>query len=226
MTTKHFQPCTCACGAPGYVKPVADAPIDVSDDDWRFHVVVDAKPMSPPPRDYRIAVHEAAHAVVAHGLGCVIGSITIEGQPHVAYHASSTGRAARALTAMAADHAERLLLSRHEFRPENDDVIASFNSVRQMEFGGCDKCLTAFAIFGIHGASASDETLLATYRALEAQTIDILRTPITASAIRKLAEVLMQQGEIDGPAAHQIITAAGVDHGSTAALTQRKKADA
>ncbi|KWT65532.1 hypothetical protein APY04_2770 [Hyphomicrobium sulfonivorans] len=61
--------------------------------------------------------------------------------------------------------------------------------------------------------------LLATYRALEAQTINILRTPITASAIRKLAELLMQKGGIDGFEAHQTITAAGVDHGSAAALT-------
>lgn len=226
MTAIKFQPCTCACGAPGYVKPVADASGDVSDDDWRFQLVPDAKPVSPPPREYRIAVHEAAHAVVAHVLKRTIDTVTINGQPHVSYIASSAHRAALAMIAMAADHAERLLLQKHEYRPETADVISTFNSIRQFEFGGCDRCLVAFAIIQMHGPGASDETLLATYRALEAQAIEILRTPIIASAIRKLAEVLMQQGEIDGLSAHQIITAAGVDHGSTAALTQRNKADA
>lgn len=225
MSVAHFLPTVCGCGAPGYLKADLVEPVDALEPpqgDWRFHVVPNAAPVEPPVRSDRIALHECGHAVVAHALGRPVAAITIEGQPHVAYgDIVNNDDAVTAMIALAGDHAERLFLHRLEYRPENHDVIASFEAVRKLEFGGCDRCTTALAVLGICGVNADDSALLAAYRDAEARTISILREPYTKAAIRSLGAVLMRVGEIWGTEAHAMIKAAGVQFGSRLA-TERK----
>lgn len=225
MSVVRFLPSVCACGAPGYLKADLVEPADVLEPpqrDWRFHVVPNAAPVEPPVRSDRVAFHECGHAVVAHVLGRSVAAVTIEGQPHVAYgDVVNNDAATTAMIALAGDHAERLFLHRLEYRPENHDVIASFEAVRKLEFGGCDRCITALAMFGICGSNADDSALLAAYRDVEARTINILREPRTKAAIRSLGAVLMRVGEICGTEAHNMIEAAGVQFGSRLA-TERK----
>lgn len=225
MSVVRFLPSVCACGEPGYLKADLAEPADDFEpphQDWRFHVVPNAAPVEPPARSERVAIHEAGHAVMAHVLGKSVAAITIEGQPHVA-HADTTNNdpATTAMIALAGDHAERLLLQRLEYRPESLDVVATFEAVRKLEFGGCDRCTTALNVLGICGVKADDSVLLAAYRDVEARTISILREPRTNAAIRSLGAVLMRVGEICGTEAHKIIEAAGVQFGSRQ-TTERK----
>jgi len=212
-----FLAARCACGAPGYLEAVSrkpDGAFEPPKHDWRYKIEPAATPVAPPPGDYRVAVHEAGHAVFAHALGRPIAAITINGQPHVAWNSAPHNPVATAMISMAADHVERLLLRRAVFRPYDGDVIASFGAVRRLAFGGCDKCTTALAIIGMHGAEAPDNVLLAAYRQIEAKTIDILREPRTQAAIRRLASSLMRLGEIGGGEAHNIIRALDIEFGA------------
>lgn len=225
MSAAQYVPARCACGAGNYLKPVSRAPTtagEPTDQDWRFRVEPGAAPIEPPARQYRLAVHEAGHAVLAHALGRQVSFVTVEGQPHVACADAVVDHFVVAVITMGADHVERLLLHRLEYRPENPDVIASFDAIRRLEFGGCDRCGTALAIFGICGARAPDNVLLAAYRQAEADTIRILREPLIQAAIRALARVLMDAGEVNGSEAHNIIQANGVEFGSRR-LTERKQ---
>jgi len=216
MSAALFLPARCGCGAAGYLTAVPsklDGRFEAPEHDWRFAVEPAAEPVAPPQRDYRIAVHEAGHAFFAHALGRPLVAVTICGQPHASYNGASNHHAATAMISMAADHVQRLILHRAVFRPYDHDVVASFDAVRKLKFGGCDRCLTALAITGVAGTDAPDNVLLAAYRAIEAHAIDIIREPRTQTAIRGLACALMRLGEIGGGEAHNILEALDIAFG-------------
>lgn len=217
MTTQ-FLPAACRCGASGYIVPAtpggADAPRPIKG----LIPASDALPITtPPPRDRTVATHEAAHAIVGHVLGLKIERVSIEFQPCVAWSDMPAGGGHnRAMVALAGDHGARLVISRHEFRPHDADVITTFNTVRNLRVGGCDACVAALACFSIAGSRAGDAALLAAYRRAEAATIALLRNPNVASAVRVLAGLLMTNGEMPGPSIHNCLTTIGLPFSSAA----------
>lgn len=213
MNDKNFLSAQCRCGSGGYLVPVerndeSSVPI------WtRPEVIANATPASAPPRTLRVATHEAAHAAVIHVLGFGILSITADGQPHCA-HGPIRDHAARAAIALAGDHGERLILHRCEYRPYCSDVVASFEVVRELKFGGCDRCTAAFSIFGALGSGATNEALLSAYRSIEADVIALIREPLVRGVIRGLADRLLEVGNINGAEVHHFFEDNGVAHGS------------
>lgn len=215
-----FLPASCRCGAGGYLAPAdaggADAPSSV------FDVVpeADAAPVASPPRDYAVAVHEASHAVIGHILGFQIERATVDGQACVIWAGATDdiGNAplARIAVAIAGDMGARLILQRLEFRPMDDAVLATFQTVRALRIGGCDACVAALSCFAECGAEADDAPLLATYRRAETLTVAMLREPRVASAVRVLAGLLMLNGKMLGPAIHDALAAVGLPIGSAA----------
>lgn len=224
MSALRLLPTRCRCGAGGFLEAVPVGPsggADAPPQPWGFVREADAQPVQPPAREWRVAIHESAHAVIAHALGRPIASITIEGQPHAAHGDAPTDHMAAAMIALAGDHAERLILRRLEFRPYDADVLATFNAVRELRFGACDRCQIAFSVFGLCGSAAPDDLLLSAYRTVEAATIALIREPLTQAAIRDLADALMREGEIVGAEAHKILNKAGVEFGSRRKLERK-----
>src|SRR5690606_4375006 len=131
MTAPQFVSASCRCGAEGYLALPdaggAEAPRSIFD----LVPVEDAAPATPPPRDLTVATHEAAHAVIGHLVGFEIARVSIEFQPEVSWIGMAASRGFdRAAVALAGEHGARLVLHRHEYRPPDADVIASFAAVR------------------------------------------------------------------------------------------------
>lgn len=215
MRKLPFLPAQCRCGAGAggdsfYLLPQTDTRPRL----WGMEPKVGAAPIIPPARSYRVAAHEAAHAVVSFLLGRGISGVSVEGQPVFIGGEAPRDQLAAAAVALAGNHGERLIVHRAEIRPFNEEVIRTFDAVREFRFGGCDDCTAAFAIIHRHGLNATDDELLGAYRTVEAATIDLIREPLTSAAIRRLADHLMKVGTVDGDEAHQIIESAGVKFGS------------
>lgn len=215
MTTQ-FLPAACRCGASGYIVPAtpggADAPRPIKG----LIPASDALPITtPPPRDRTVAVHEASHSIFGHLLGLKIEHVSIDWQPCVAWSDTpASGGHDRAMVALAGDQGARLVLHRHEYRPPDGDVIATFNIVRNLRLGACDACVAALACFSIMGSQAGDSALLTAYRRAEAATITLLRNPRVASAVRVLAGLLLANGEMPGPNVHNCLAALGLPFNS------------
>ncbi|WP_144083548.1 hypothetical protein [Hyphomicrobium nitrativorans] len=213
MTETTYLAAQCRCGAGGYLAP-ADAEYALKVLQYkRPQIVAGAVPTAAPDRTLRVATHEASHAAMVHVLGHELLSITADGQAHC-LHAAIGSHIDRAAIALAGGHGERLIIERCEFRPYDDAVLETFNIVRALRMGGCDQCNAALAMFGYCGFDPSDADLLATYRRVEAATIDFLREPVARAVIRKLADRLMEIGTVDGAAAHRLIETSGVEFGS------------
>lgn len=161
----------------------------------------------PPPREERLAVHEASHAVIAIAVGGTVTSATVDGQPHVEHCASLTGGDRRVMT-MAGPLGEAVLHHRALYRPPDAELASWRIAARRCEvFGFCDDCRIALTL------AASTQTLpdyIAGYRAAEERTLALLDKPNIRAAIREIAAQLMLHGSLDGLTIHHIAARHGV----------------
>lgn len=211
----NYRPAFCRCGAGGYLAPPDEGDIDAPRSVFDLVPDTDAAPVAPPPRDQGVAIHEAAHAVVGHVLGFEIARVSIEWQPSVSWTCMAASRGLdRAAVALAGDHGARLILQRLEYRPPDDEVIRTFAVVRELRMGGCDDCAAALACFAATGADADDTDLLTVYREAEALAIVTLRESRVQQAVRVLADLLLANGQMLGPAIHDVLAAIGLPFAS------------
>lgn len=171
---------------------------------WSGPVEASVELAAPLPRDRRMAYHEAGHAALAHGLGWRIERVRVDVPARVEYAATSTTAAQRAAVALAGDHAADWL-SRMVYRPHDHELRPFLRAVRSLIHGKCDRCSAMLNICAIVGAAADDATFLRTYRKIERQVIDLVKTPRVWRAVNDLSEQLMIRGEITGGDAHDIM---------------------
>lgn len=196
----------CSAGAPDGIVQVnepAAMPAGLTSA-WSGPVVARVELAEPLPRDRRVAIHESGHAVLAHGFGWSVALVRIDVPARVEYAATSTTAAQRAAVALAGDHAADWL-DRMVYRPHDHELRPFLCAVRSLTHGKCDRCAALLNVCGIVGAAADDATFLRTYRKIERQVIDLIKTPRVWRAVSDLAEQLMIRGEITGGDAHDIM---------------------
>jgi hypothetical protein len=66
-----------------------------------------------------------------------------------------------------------------------------FNRTRQLDIGDCDACQAAFWLLAACGADATDEELVAAYRACELRSIDLVQQPNNWRSIWRVAAELI-----------------------------------
>ena len=179
---------------------------------WSGPVEATVELAEPLPRDRRVATHEAGHAALAHGFGWSVALVRINVPARVEYAATPTTAAQRTAVALAGDHAADWL-GRVICRPHDHELLPFLHAVRSLTHGKCDRCAALLNVCGIVGAAADDATFLRTYRKIERQVIDLIKTPRVWRAVNDLSEQLMIRGAITGDEAHDIM-GRQLSHGS------------
>ena len=153
----------------------------------------------PPPPSRRVAIHEAAHAVVAVALGGTFESIKVSGQPSVAGVAGLEGLARIAML-LAADAAEARM-NRVVFTRQPDNLAETFERIDQIKFGNCDECRAALVAKVAGGADRAEMV----FREGERLANEVVARPEIWAAINRLADALMNKHEITAAEAAEII---------------------
>ena len=161
----------------------------------------------PAPAPYvAAAAHEASHAVAAVALGGHCIRATITGQPHAI--TILDGVSAQVAVALAGDIGD--LAHRHIVRrPFDREVMPFLIRAEAGCAGGCDLCRAArLSVFiAPHGDLGA---ALAKFRAIEAQTIELMTAPRVRAAVGRVAALLERDGEVSGEAVHRICGDLGI----------------
>lgn len=153
-----------------------------------------------------IAEHEAGHCVLALAIGGSCSGATIRGQPHAT--TAVRGPVNRIAVALAGDHAQRWRL-RHVYRPHDDELAPIQRRIACGGGGGCDQC-KALRLADLLAPSGDVDAALAVYRGIEAKVIDIITDRRVWAAIRAVAAILEERGEITGSEVHEIADRHGI----------------
>ncbi|OWV79573.1 hypothetical protein ATY77_26665 [Rhizobium sp. R634] len=159
-------------------------------------------------RDRRVAVHEAAHAVVALALGASVEDVGIEpsGRAEIVYQMGNPIVVAEKsiVVAMAAAHAENWALN-WTCTAFDADIESNVDHTRSSPDCGCDRCVSMRFLTAVVGQEASTEQLFSRYRHYEADAIRLVQSPAVWRAICDLADELLLRGVVSGADATSII---------------------
>lgn len=169
----------------------------------------------------RTAFHEAAHAVVGHGLGSTIMSVSVAPPVCVRFAPRPDLNAfAGIVEALAGGAGED---ARAGWRCREPDTGVRDFIARALEFegGGCDECSAAYGAWACVGPRDDrSEAAAAVWRAGEDTAAALLALPNVRAAVAELADTLMSSHRIAGDAAHAIISK-NVGAGSLAGHVER-----
>ena len=180
-------------------------PVDVPPERELSGAVIKARVSLEPVRDRSAALHEAAHFATGHALGAEAAAVTIDRGPHVVWERPAENASLAAMVALAGEIGQRWAAHRLVAPDHPDDVRELIRAIKNLEHGRCDKCQATLAICRLVGASAPDPKFIAKFREIEAATVEIVRLPKVTRAICVIADELMKQGTLDGPAARALV---------------------
>lgn len=169
----------------------------------------------------RTAIHEAAHAVIGHGLGSTIQSVSVVPPECVRFapgcDLTPFARVVRALAGGAGED------TRAGWRYRAPDTEVADFIARTFEFqgGGCDGCTAALCAWAVVGINAESAAAAAIWRAGDDAAAELLARPDVRAAVAELADALMDSHRLEGATAHQIIEK-HLQAGSIAGQTERK----
>ena len=151
-------------------------------------------------RSFETAMHESGHAAICHLLGVRVLTVKIGPRSFVERDVSDAKDMSNfkmVMLAQAGDVAARWA-KRHIYQPHDEEYLESIRRVRSQCFGKCDACLAA--VFALAEVGGSDNTnVVATMRAIERQTVEILTSRPVTLAITALADQLMAEGSVNRP---------------------------
>jgi hypothetical protein len=167
-----------------------------------------AAPAADPAQRRAEAMHEAAHAVAAHALGCPVLHVTVAGHPFTRSDLSGASLTEHLVVLIAGDFGTALATGRL-ITPRYPEMLVSLGAARRGERGLCDTCQIAAALadaFGDAGDDQAAEVWLA-HLALAEALIDA--TPIRF-AIVALADTLMRDTTLNADAIVRILAPRGL----------------
>jgi hypothetical protein len=180
--------------------------------------------IEPPAVDERISWHEAGHAVLGHGLGRQIDSVSAAPPACVVWAAGGYPPWQSAIINLAGPAAEGA--ARRFYFREHREVIADYcQRAIAFEGGGCDGCQAALCCWAIVGANARQGGAIAMWRAAEEAAEKLVRLQHVRRAVSRLADELMHRHCMPGSEAADLVDPI-VAHGSlVAAVPQPQHRD-
>lgn len=163
--------------------------------------------LSEPPRlAPGVAAHEAGHGILAIVLGGGCDWIVLGHQPQAATRI--TGLVNQIAVFLAGPLAQRVSLGHLAMEPVASlrDVIAR---VEACGGGSCDRCESARRA-SLLAPIGDEPAILELVREIEFETLQIIRDPDVREAIREVAGILEERGEITGAEVHAIADRFGI----------------
>jgi hypothetical protein len=150
-------------------------------------------------------IHEAAHAVFAHGSSIKIESASAAPPARVIYAMPCTSSPVERIAILwAAPAAEAAALNRRitlSLLDESDYL----SRVCAFEFGGCDECKMALTAWTATGLSAGIDAARAVFREGQLLALKLLDRCDVRAAINALADKLAEGAIVDGATWHELI---------------------
>ena len=185
-----------ACCVDRYEREGAAAPLLSADD--QFLTDEADLPAIPLPnfRERRLAVHESAHVVAALALGATPSGVSIDGRP-----VTHTGRArdwrGDVAVSLAGPLGETYGVARTLIALPTSELDWTIAAVRGCGGGRCDVCQAVRSVV-VGLRHPPDETVIAEFRRIERLTADFVSAPGPRVHIARLADFLMEHGELTG----------------------------
>lgn len=174
-----------------FYRPVG-APVEIEPGNAVGRVI--APPMAvDPPRDWRNAVHEAAHAVAGWAVGRRTQAATVGPRLCVLYVQDATRDRANAFCALAGPVAEGMIAYRRRHRRSDQEWLIDIDRVRSGRAGMCDGCTAARSMIA---AEIEDAATIAELRRLEGIAIGLFDLPQVSRCVRRIADELMKHGTL------------------------------
>lgn len=156
-----------------------------------------AEGLPPPAREPRLALHEGAHAVLGTVLDADVEGARIGGADSAkVFFRAGAPVPHRVAMLMAGDVAGRWS-ERIVWRPGDEELRWLHERIREIDLGGCDSCRAMFWIV-TEDQKRTEAEIFARWREIEAQTIEIVRRHDVWHSIKRVADALIEHGEING----------------------------
>lgn len=182
-----------ACGrAVAYVEPAGADPVLAATD-----APVIAEGLPQPAREPRLAFHEASHSVIGVALGADVWGARIGGADSASVHFPPGSPVPHRVAMLLSGEIGERWSARTVWRPGDDELRWFHQRVREVDLGGCDSCRSMFWVV-TEDQKRTEAEVFARWREIEAQTIEIVRRPDVWLSIKRVADALMEYGEIDG----------------------------
>mgnify|MGYP000948436181 CR=1 FL=1 len=163
-----------------------------------------------PAREPRLTYHEAGHVVLGAALGADVLGARVGGADSASVHfPPGSPVSARVAMLVAGDIAGRWM-DRTIWRPGDEELHWFHQRVREVDLGGCDSCRATFHIV-TEDQRRTETEVFARWRAIEAQTIAVAQRPDVWRSIKRVADTLLEQGELDGPTIRSLITCNAIE---------------
>lgn len=183
--------------------------VDGPDETWdRLRIGPVVKVLSePPPPPPGAAIHEASHAVVAVAVGGSCEGAVMGFQPRAFTRANETVTgaakgAASVAVSLAGPIGQRVFSGALALEPRAE-IAAVINRIERCGGGSCDLC-SACSVASLLAPVGDEAAILETVQSIEFETLQVVRHPDAREAIRQVAAVLEERGEISGAEVHRI----------------------
>lgn len=171
-----------------------------------------------PEPDERVCWHEAGHAVIGHGFGAVLASVTARSPAHVEFVSSGILQPVESVAMSYAGPVGEMALTRCWSTFGQADEADFLARVEAFQFGGCDGCRMALAAWAAVGLPAGIDAARGVFREGQLLVLRIAQERRVRQAIQMLAQELMERHTVSGKRAASIVEPL-VRHGE---FSQRK----
>lgn len=158
-----------------------------------------------PMPDDRVCWHEAGHAVIGHGFGAVLASVTARSPAHVEFVSSGFLLPIESIAKSYAGPVGEMALTRCWSTFGQTDEADFLARVEAFQFGGCDGCRMALAAWAAVGLPAGIDAARGVFREGQLLALRIAQERRVRQAIQVLAQELLERHTVSGKRAASII---------------------
>lgn len=158
-----------------------------------------------PDPDERVCWHEAGHAVIGHGFGAVLASVTVRSPAHVEFVSSGFLLPVESVAMSYAGPVGEMARTRCWSTFDEADEADFLARVEAFQFGGCDGCRMALAAWAAVGLPAGIDAARGVFREGQLLALRIAQERRVRQAIQVLAKELLERHTVSGKRAASII---------------------
>jgi hypothetical protein len=155
--------------------------------------------------DQSTCTHESAHAVMAHGFGQRISTVSAAPPARVIYATPCASSPVERIAVLWAAPAAEAAANSCRITLGVDDELDYLTRVRAFKFGGCDECQMALVAWTANGLDGGIEAARAAFREGQLLALKMLNRRDVRAAISGLADKLAEGEIVDGEVCHDLI---------------------
>jgi hypothetical protein len=155
--------------------------------------------------DQSTCTHEAAHAVMAHGFGQRISTVSAAPPARVIYATPCASSPVERIAVLWGAPAAEAAANSCRITLGVDDELDYLTRVRALKFGGCDECQMALTAWTANGLDAGIEAARAVFREGQLLALKLLDRRDVRAAISALADKLAEGEIVDGATCHELL---------------------